>query len=298
MTTTFTEPAMRPPQEAQSLLLRATQGCTYNDCHFCYVSRGYPFMAVTPDQLEEEARLRKVFFPEDTRIYLTGSNPFALPVERLRAWIEVLRRQVPHFSTVTMQSRIDDISGKSDAELRELRELGLNHLYIGTENGNEEVLILMNKGHSAADSVRQLLRLDAAGIDYTCFYVLGLGGQGWGRASGEATAAMFNRVHPIRITTTGMTVFPGSPLADMAASGVFTEATEREKIEELLVFLENLECDTFYDGVHYLNPLNYRLRIRDTAAKATVLADIRETRASHSDEELELMVSREQMQSL
>ena len=70
------------------------------------------------------------------------------------------------------------------------------------------------------------------------------------------------------------------------------------KIEELLVFLENLECDTFYDGVHYLNPLNYRLRVRDAEAKAAVLADIREALSSHSDEELELMVSRERMKSL
>ena len=295
---TFTEPAMRPPQEAHSLLLRGTQGCTFNDCHFCYVSRGYPFLAVTPEQLEEEARFRKAFFPADTRIYLTGSNPFALPAERLRGWAEALRRQVPHFSVLTMQSRIDDIGRKSDAELRELRDLGLSHLYIGTENGNEEVLTLMNKGHSAADSVTQLLRLDAAGIGYTCFYVLGLGGRGRGRASAEATAAMFNRVHPIRITTTGMTVFPNSPLAEMAAKGDFTEATEREKIEELLVFLENLEIDTFYDGVHYLNPLNYRLRTGDAEAKAAVLADIREALSSHSDAELELMVGRERMKSL
>ena len=294
----FTEPAMRPPQEAQSLLLRGTQGCTYNDCHFCYVSRGYPFLSVTPEQLEEETRLRKVFFPTDTRIYLTGANPFALPSARLKEYIAVLRRQVPRFSVLTMQSRIDDIAAKSDEELRELREGGLNHLYIGTENGNEEVLVLMNKGHTAEDSVRQLLRLDTAGIAYTCFYVLGLGGRGQGRVCGEATAKMFNRVHPIRITTTGMTVFSGSPLAEMAAKGDFVEASEREKIEELLVFLENLDCDTFYDGVHYLNPLNYRLRVRDAEAKAAVLADIREALASHSDEELELMVSRERMKSL
>lgn len=294
----FTEPAMRPPQEAQSLLLRGTQGCTYNDCNFCYVSRGYPFMAVTPEQLEAEARFRKAFFPADTRIYLTGSNPFALPAARLKEYIAALRRQVPRFSVLTMQSRIDDIAAKSDGDLRELREGGLSHLYIGTENGDEEALALMNKGHTAADSVAQLLRLDAAGVAYTCFYVLGLGGRGRGRACAEATAAMFNRVHPIRITTTGMTVFPDSPLAEMAARGDFTEASEREKIEELLVFLENLECDTFYDGVHYLNPLNYRLHIRDAEAKAAVLADIREALASHSDEELELMVGRERMKSL
>ena len=79
----FTEPAMRPPQEAQSLLLRATQGCTYNACHFCYVSRGYPFMAVTPEQLEQEVQSLKPFFPADTNIYMTGSNPFALPAHKI-----------------------------------------------------------------------------------------------------------------------------------------------------------------------------------------------------------------------
>lgn len=53
-----------------------------------------------------------------------------------------------------------------------------------------------------------------------------------GTASGEATAAMFNQVHPRRITTTGMTVFAHTPLAEMAKSGAFIEASEREKIAD------------------------------------------------------------------
>ena len=87
----FTEPQMRPPQEAHSLLLRATQGCTYNKCRFCYVSRGYPFLAVTNEELACEAERARPFFPSTTPIYLTGSNPFALPFSRLASWIAVLR---------------------------------------------------------------------------------------------------------------------------------------------------------------------------------------------------------------
>ena len=294
----FTEPPMRPPQEAHSLLLRATQGCTYNDCHFCYVSRGYQFLAVTPEELELEAKSQQPFFSPYTSIYLTGANPFALPTSTLKAYISVLRRYFPYFSDLSFQSRIDDISRKSDAELEELRHLGLSQLYIGTENGNEDVLKLMNKGHTVEDTLAQLKRLDAAQIAYTTFYVLGLGGHNAGIKSGKDTASMFNQVHPKRITTTGMTIFPDAPVATMVAQGKFVEASEREKMEELLVFLENLTVDTFYDGIHYLNPLNYRFSNKDTAKKQAVLEDIREILATHTDSELELMVNRPTMRSL
>jgi len=40
-----------------------------------------------------------------------------------------------------------------------------------------------------------------------------------------------------RITTTGLTVFPGTPLYGMVRSGEFTEATEKEKVEDLLFFI-------------------------------------------------------------
>ena len=294
----FTEQQMRPPQEAHSLLLRATQGCSYNKCSFCYVSRGYPFMAVTDTELALEAERARLFFPSDTPIYLTGSNPLALPFARLASWIAVLRTSFPHFSRLSMQARIGDIALKSDEELARLASLGLTHLYIGTENGNNEVLALMNKGHTSEDIVRELARLDGAGITYTNFYILGMGGKGRGVESGLATARMFNRVHPHRITTTGLTVFPGTPLQDMVREGRFTEAGEREKIEELRAFLSELDVDTFYDGIHYLNPLNFRLRVRDTEARKEALREIDEVLSTMSDEDLELMVGRRHMHSL
>ena len=63
-------------------------------------------------------------------------------------------------------------------------------------------------------------------------------------------------------------------------------------------FLERLEADTFYDGVHYLNPLSYRFAVRDRAARQAALEDIRDALEHSTDEELELMVSRRFMHSL
>ena len=294
----FTEPVMRPPQEVSSVILQATQGCTHNDCHFCYVTRGYPFMAIKPEKLEQDAMRLKRFFAPNTRIYLAGANPFVLPTRILKEYVAALRKVFPEFSCLAMQSRIDDIARKTDTELTELNSLGLNHLYIGTENGHEDTLRLMNKGHTAKDTVEQLRRLDKAGIKYTNFYVIGLGGKGMGQACALATAKMFNQVHPIRITTTGLTMFKNAPVSEMAKRGEFQEASEREKIEELRTFLANLEIDVFYDGIHYLNPVHYRFQTGDKTTKEQVLADIDEILESYSDADLELMVNRRQMVSL
>lgn len=294
----FTEPAMRPPQEARSLLLRATEGCTWNKCNYCYVSRGYKFRAVPPEYMENAAKMQQNWFPDDTPIYLTGSNPFALPTGTLEEYALILKKYYPQFSRISLQARIDDIARKSDAELGQLRDLGFLHLYIGTENGHEEALAFVNKGHTAVETVEQLQRLDEAGITYTNFYVLGLLGKGRGRECGEATAAMFNQVHPVRITTTGLTLFADTPIAELAKEGKFVEASEREKMEELHTFLKNLEIDVFYDGIHYLNPLHYRLDTANKKMRDEVLRDIEDILATHTDEELELMVDRKRMMSL
>lgn len=255
-------------------------------------------MAVTPEELEAEIAPLKKYYPSNTKIYMTGSNPFSVSASRIMEWIKVLRIYFPDFSELSMQTRIDDISHKSDQELSKLKEAGLAHLYMGTENGNDEALRLMNKGHDSKDTLAQLKRLDQAGIAYTCFYILGMAGKGKGVESGIATARMFNQVTPRRITTTGLTIFDNTELGEMIAKCELIPASEREKIEELQNFLNNLKINTFYDGIHYLNPLNYRFQTGDDFAKNSVLKEIDNILTEYSDAELELMVNRKQMKSL
>lgn len=292
----FAEPVYRPPMESNSLLLPVTQSCNWNKCNFCYRLKDYPFLITTAEDLEQEILSQKPFYPPNTDIFLVGSNTFVLPMRKFREFFEVIHKYYPKAGKISMFSRIDAIADKSDADLKELKELGVSQLYVGTENGNDEALDLMNKGHNAAESIEQLKRLDAAGISYTVFYIIGMGGKGAGKKSALETAALFNQINPVRIVSTGMTVTEGTGAARLQKEGKFVQASEREKIEELRLFLQELKVDTFYDGIHYLNPLHYRFQTSDADTRAKILANIDEILAKYSDSELEAAINRRQME--
>lgn len=292
----FTEPVFRAPQEAQYLLVRGTQGCTHNQCNFCYMSRGYQYGAASPEQFETEIRLQKDVYPANTRVYIVGSDTFSLPFAKLNTYAEIIRRHIPGFAEISIQGRLSGASRKSLDELKLLSAVGIKHLYIGMESGLDEALRIMNKGITAQETLEQMQRLDEAGIEYTAQCILGLAGRGRGQAGGMASANLLNQVHPRRIMTTGLTVFPNAPLAAMVKNGEFVEASEKEKIQELLVFIEHLNVETIFDASHYLNPVHYRFR--NPQQKNEVLDDIRKFLVKHSKTEIERMVKRSLKRSI
>lgn len=255
-------------------------------------------MKASLEHMEGELLTQKYLHGKAPSVFMVGSNPFTLPTETLRQYAELIRKHFPDFLKISMHSRVDDVGKKSDEELNLLYDLGIRHLFIGTENGNEEALRIMNKGHSVQDAREQLWRLDAAGIKYTCQYIIGMAGKGKGRESGGATAEFLNSVHAERVMPTGLTVFKGSHLPDMVEKGEFVEASEKEKIEEMLVFFEHLTADIYFEAVHYLNPLHFRFQTGDTKAKERTIEEIRCILSSHSEFDLERTINRRAMVSL
>ena len=51
---TFRIGPIRPPSEAESLLLQVTNGCTWNKCKFCQLYRGTKFKAYSADSIRED----------------------------------------------------------------------------------------------------------------------------------------------------------------------------------------------------------------------------------------------------
>lgn len=295
---TFEETAFRPPMEVNSVLVRGTQSCTWNKCKFCYMSQGYKFKHATLEYMEEEILRQKKYISPGSGVFIIGSNPFTLSFEILKGYADLLRKHFPHFKEISMHSRLSDIRQKTDKELHDLYDLGFRHLYIGTENGNDEALRIMDKGHSVEEACEILARLDNIGIEYTCQYIIGMAGKGTGTRCGIDTAQFINRINARCVMSTGLTVFSGSELPDMVARGEFVETSEKEKLEEMLVFFETLAADVFFEGIHYLNPLRYRFRTGDRDNKNRVIADIKKYLDKYSEEELEEIVNREAMHSL
>lgn len=292
----FVEQIYRPPAEAHSLLVQVMQSCTWNKCNFCYRLKDYPILIATPEEVREQLKSQKPFYPPDPKIFFVGSNSFAIPAKTLNEFISICREEIPHFKKLSMFSRIDAIEHKTDDELCALKTAGLTQLYVGTENGNLEALKLMNKGHTPEEAITQLHRLDRAGIAYVLFYIIGMGGKGTGQKTGKDTAEFFNKVSPRRIASTGMTVTEGTGAWSMRERGEYQDASEREKIEELKTFLDNLRVPTIFDSLHYLNPLHFRLDTSKPEEMAEARAVIDKILAEYSDDALEQAINRRQME--
>lgn len=136
------------------------------------------------------------------------------------------------------------IKSKEVWQLKKLRAMGINGLSIGTESGSDTVLSLANKGYTAGDIVEQCRKLDEAGIEYYFVYMTGLAGKGGGYRNAVESAKLFSQLNPYFISVDSLTLFPDTELYAMAQRGEFTQAGEKERIEELQTFISNLQIRT------------------------------------------------------
>lgn len=240
----YTGTIYRPPGEAKTVLLQVTVGCSHDRCTFCSMYKDLSFRIEPLDQIEEDLREVRSVRPDAKRVYLVGGDPFVLSFERLKIIAEKIKEFLPHCETIAMYARITNIQTKTTKELKALRSLGINHLYIGIETGHDETLTRIHKGNTAVEAVVQCKRLEEAGIAYHAIYLNGLAGHSKGEISALETVKFFNQLKPKSIGITSLTLVPGTELYEQKLKGEFVEATEFERVQELKYFIELLETNT------------------------------------------------------
>ena len=98
-----------------------------------------------------------------------------------------------------MYAAVRNIMNKSEEDLRRIKAMGIDDLYVGIESAREGALDHLNKGNTAADTREQVLRLNAAGISHMDMLMLGAAGEGEAEKSALAAAALENETKPKRI---------------------------------------------------------------------------------------------------
>jgi len=231
----------RPPSEAESLILQATIGCSYNRCTFCAMYREKRFRVRKLEELHAEidwaARqqlpVRKVFLADGDALVAKPAYLRAI-LERLRATFGELQRVSCYASPQALQVR-------SEMDMRELAELGLSLYYLGIESGDDEVLAKLEKGVTAAEMVRVANKASSAGVKLSTMILLGAGGRARSLEHARASARVVNAIQPRFVSTLVMTPVEGTPLWDEAARGHVDELDPIELARELREFLTGLE---------------------------------------------------------
>ena len=104
--------------------------------------RGEPVRVEPLEQIEEDLAEARQYVPNVTRVFLENGDPFALSADRLEQIAVMIHAYLPRVETITMYASIKNGPiGKSDEELRRLRNLGINELNIGVESGLDEALV-------------------------------------------------------------------------------------------------------------------------------------------------------------
>ncbi|MEX1025279.1 MAG: radical SAM protein [Planctomycetota bacterium] len=249
----------RPPSEANSLILQATIGCSYNECSFCGMYRDKRFRVRPLDELEREidavaARpesadlVRKVFLADGDAL-VAKPKFLATLIDRLHAAFGNLRRISCYASPQSLAIRSVD-------EMRMLREKGLTLYYLGIESGDDPTLDSLVKGVDAAEMVRVANKATEAGVALSTMILLGAGGRARSREHALASADVVNRIQPRFVSTLVMTPVADTPLFEAAQRGEVDELSPLELAVELRAFLGALELDaSIFRSNHASNTL-------------------------------------------
>lgn len=263
----FTKRTWRPPYEKDSCIIELTSGCTYGKCHFCSLYKDEPFHLTSLEEFEQDLDEIKHHQPNTRRIFVTGANPFALSYEKLKPYVLTVRDYLIKCQTIAMFSSIRDIKNKEVWQLKKLRAMGVNGLSIGTESGEDDTLLLANKGYTSRDIVEQCRKLEEAGIEYYFVYMTGLAGKGGGYRNAVCSAQIYSQLNPYFISVDSLTLFPDTVLYQKAEEGSFIPAGETERLQELQTFIKNLQIRThlFADSKSNFYPLSaYLPKERDS----------------------------------
>lgn len=279
----YTGPVIRPPHEANSILLEVTVGCTHNSCRFCTFYYDTPYRVAPKKQVEHDLQEAKRRNPFAKRLYAVGGDPFTLRTAKLIDLAQLIRQYFPNIN-IGMYARVDSMYNKTVEDLKRLKAEGINDLVIGIESGDDEVLSQMDKGYSSADIIRECLKLEEAGIAYRVIFLGGLAGKDNGERNARNTAHVLNQLHPTHMYMTSVAVQMESALYQDVLDGRFTEASEYERIAETLSLIKQLQNPIVLLGQSVANPVNFIASLPEDYQELTSMLELTLRRFTDNDE--------------
>jgi len=258
----------RPPSEANSYLLQATIGCSWNHCTYCatYQDKQYRVRPLA-ETLEDIAMAGRAFGDQVRKVFVMDGDALAMELELWEPILQALRTTFPNLRRVSCYATALNLLAKSEQELRRLRELGLELLYIGPESGDDVTLKRIAKGASSAEHIAAAAKAHAAGMKQSLIFLLGAGGAERSEQHARASAQLATAMDPEFLSALTLMLIPSTPIHKLAKRGRFELPSVEGLLRELrIIVAETDPTDTIFRCNHASNylPIGGRLpRDRD-----------------------------------
>ncbi len=263
---------IRPPSEAESLMLRITRNCPWNNCKFCGLYKGKKFSIRPVSHVIKDIDRLKYYVDQKTNqgngppapgqtdtdrmafhsainwvrggmesIFLQDANTLIIKPDDLVEILTHIKNTFPQVQRITSYARSHTIARISDRDMTRIAKAGLNRIHIGMESACDEVLAFVKKGVDKKTHITAGQKVKKAGIELSEYIMPGLGGAAYSKQNALDTADAMNQINPDFIRIRTLATPRGTELFQDCQSGAFTKIGDVEAARELLLFLDHLD---------------------------------------------------------
>lgn len=265
---------IRPPSEANSILLQVAVGCSHKKCTFCGTYLDERFRIIPEQTVMADIDFAAANCRRQDRLFLVGGDALILPQARLLKIFKAIEKKLPWVKRVGIYANTKALNMKTPEELNELRSHGLGIAYMGLESGDDETLKAVNKGATAEKMIAMGKKARAAGIQLSVTVLLGLAGKRRSKIHAVETGRVLTAIDPEYVGALSLMLIPGTPLHTDFAAGRFQLPDASEMLRELRVMMAHTELSGgLFHANHASNYLPIRARLPEEKEKALSLID-------------------------
>ncbi|BBO91775.1 radical SAM protein [Desulfosarcina ovata] len=265
---------IRPPSEANSILLQVTVGCSHNKCTFCGTYTGERFRIKPDEIIMQDIAFAATYCQRQRRVFLCDGDVMIIPQKRLMKILTEIRRQLPWVTRVGIYANAKSLNMKTDEQLRELRDNGLGIAYMGLESGDDVTLKAIRKGALSEQMIKMGRKARAAGIKLSITVLLGLAGRERSQIHARETGRVLSAIDPEFVGALSLMLVPGTPLYDQYQAGTFELIEPDEMLAELRTMIaETHQTQGMFHANHASNYLPIRARMPKEKEQTLALID-------------------------
>ena len=265
---------IRPPSEANSILLQITVGCSRNKCTFCGAYKGERFRIKPDSIIMADIAFAATHCRRQRRIFLCDGDGLIVPQKRLLNILQEFERQLPWVTRVGAYANCKSLKMKTLDELKALKAHGLGILYMGLETGDDVTLKKINKGAASEEMIQMGKKARAAGIKLSITVLLGIAGKSRSNIHARETGRVLTAIDPEYVGALTLMLIPGTPLYQDYRDGKFFLLEPGDMLNELRTMIEATELTKgLFHANHASNYLPIKARLPKDKVKTLNLID-------------------------
>jgi Fe-S oxidoreductase len=179
--------------------------------------------------------------PYVQRVFFADGDALVVKTELLLELLHYVKKNFPYAERITSYGTAKDVLRKSEEELVALRKAGLAMIYLGAESGDDEVLVHIQKGETAAEIIAAGQKLKRCGIQTSVTLISGLGGSAGMEAHAVKSAELINAMNPEYASILTLHLSPESPMAKEIQRGEMELLKPDQIMDETELFLTNID---------------------------------------------------------